>query len=93
MSLIILELSLTFFFKLEIITKITFFQTCRPGDRMAAALQRTLQNKLGEKIIAEQFRVELGGKKKHSAKIRKIICSAKVVIHSAFNLANKRNKL
>ena len=91
MSLIILELSLTFFFKLEIIAKISFFQTCRPGDRMAAALQRTLQNKLGEKIIAEQFRVELG-EKKRSAKIRKIICSAKVVIHSAFNLANKRNK-
>ena len=58
---------------------------------MTAALQRTLQNKLGEKILAEQFRVELG-KKDCSAKIRKIICSAKVVIHSAFNLANKRNK-
>ena len=60
MSLIILELSLSFFFKLEIITKITFFQTCRSGDRMAAALQRALQNKLGKKILAEQFsRVEL----------------------------------
>ena len=34
-----------------------------PRDRMAAALQRALQNKLGKKILAEQFsRVELGEK-------------------------------
>ena len=26
-----------------------------PGDRMAAALQRTLQNKLDETILAEHF--------------------------------------
>ena len=57
---------------------------------MAAALQRALQNKLGKKILAEQFsRVELG--KKCSVKIRERISSAKVVIQSAFDLANQRN--
>ena len=29
-----------------------------PRDRMAAALQRTLQNKLDEKVLAEQFSEE-----------------------------------
>ena len=60
-----------------------------PGDRMAAALQRTLQNKLDETILAEHFfrRENLVNlEKKCSVKIKDRICSAEVVIRSAFNL-------
>ena len=64
----------------------------KPGDRMAAALQRTLQNKLDETILAEHFfrRVNLVNlEEKCSVKIKDRICSAEVVIRSAFNFTYK----